>query len=314
MTQFGMLYLPHHPKGRFGFFSANHTRHNFACIKTNSNFPRGLVFKRSGLEFDLMPNLSHFILILQLKQKLTKMSRNLVIGDIHGGLRGLTQTLDLAEVTPQDHLIFVGDYIDGWSESAQVIQFLLNLNKEIQCTFLKGNHDVWCHDWLAKGQLDSTWYKHGGKETIKSYDNINRQEKEDHIAFFENLQNYFVDDQNRLFVHAGFTSLEGPAKEEHPSVLYWDRTLWEMAIDCNHLSTTDPFYSERLQLFHEIYIGHTPTTKRNVFVPWKQSNVWNTDTGAAFKGRLSILDIDSKEFWQSDQLCTLYPSENGRNK
>jgi serine/threonine protein phosphatase 1 len=36
------------------------------------------------------------------------------------------------------------------------------------------------------------------------------------------------------------------------------------------------------------------------------------DTGAAFTGALSIMDIDTKEYWQSD-LPSLYPDENGRN-
>ncbi len=241
-------------------------------------------------------------------------ARTLVIGDIHGGLRGLTQALDLAEVTAQDHLIFVGDYVDGWSESAQVIDFLINLSSDIKCTFLRGNHDIWCHGWLEKGQLDTTWYNHGGKETILSYDAVLGDQREAHITFFRNLENFVIDDKNRLFVHAGFTSMKGPKHEHHDSMCSWDRTLWEMAIACNHLGKEDPYYSERLQLFEEIYIGHTPTTKRNVFIPWRQSNVWNVDTGAAFRGKLSILDIETKEFWQSDPLCHLYPNEKGRNK
>jgi len=44
------------------------------------------------------------------------------------------------------------------------------------------------------------------------------------------------------------------------------------------------------------------------------ANVWNIDTGAAFKGRLSIMDIHTKQFWQSDRLTDLYPGEKGRNK
>jgi serine/threonine protein phosphatase 1 len=44
------------------------------------------------------------------------------------------------------------------------------------------------------------------------------------------------------------------------------------------------------------------------------ANVWNADTGAAFTGRLSMLDIDTKAFWQSDPLPALYPGEVGRNK
>jgi serine/threonine protein phosphatase 1 len=43
-------------------------------------------------------------------------------------------------------------------------------------------------------------------------------------------------------------------------------------------------------------------------------NVWNIDTGAAFNGRLSILEVESKKFWQSDVVQNLYPDETGRNR
>jgi serine/threonine protein phosphatase 1 len=48
--------------------------------------------------------------------------------------------------------------------------------------------------------------------------------------------------------------------------------------------------------------------------PIQAQNVWNVDTGAAFKGRLTALDIVSKEYWQSDPVWKLYPNENGRNR
>ena len=68
--------------------------------------------------------------------------RTLVIGDIHGGLKGLIQIIKRAKVSSDDALIFLGDYVDGWSESAQVIQYLIDLSKTNKCVFIKGNHDV----------------------------------------------------------------------------------------------------------------------------------------------------------------------------
>jgi serine/threonine protein phosphatase 1 len=72
------------------------------------------------------------------------MKRTLVIGDIHGGLKALEQILERASVSVDDTLIFLGDYVDGWSESAQVIEFLIDLKRKNNCVFIKGNHDVWC--------------------------------------------------------------------------------------------------------------------------------------------------------------------------
>ena len=72
-------------------------------------------------------------------------------------------------------------------------------------------------------------------------------------------------------------------------------------------------YPKRLLLFNEIYIGHTPTLHYNVEIPMQGCNVWNIDTGAAFKGPLTLMDVDSKQFWQSEPLHELYFSEKGRN-
>jgi serine/threonine protein phosphatase 1 len=43
-------------------------------------------------------------------------------------------------------------------------------------------------------------------------------------------------------------------------------------------------------------------------------NVWDMDTGAAFSGRITVMDIDTKRYWQSDLVEDLYPGEAGRNK
>jgi serine/threonine protein phosphatase 1 len=72
-------------------------------------------------------------------------------------------------------------------------------------------------------------------------------------------------------------------------------------------------YPRRLKLYREIYIGHTPVTQIGKTVPIQIANIWNVDTGAAFTGVLTVLDIDTKEFWQSEPLPNLYPNEKGRN-
>jgi serine/threonine protein phosphatase 1 len=241
--------------------------------------------------------------------------RTLAIGDIHGGLKALIQLLNIMEVKDEDTLIFVGDYVDGWSESAQVIQFLMELSEKINCVFIKGNHDVWCEDWLKSDDVNPTWYMHGGKETMESYEGVSIEEKTKHLEFFENLKTYHLDDENRLFLHAGFTSMHGVDKEIYESTFYYDRTLWEMALSMdNGIKTDSAIYPNRLKHYHEIYIGHTPTINFKSHIPMKAVNIWNIDTGAAFTGKLSGINIDTKEVFQSDNLPDLYPNETGRNR
>jgi serine/threonine protein phosphatase 1 len=80
------------------------------------------------------------------------------------------------------------------------------------------------------------------------------------------------------------------------------------------LKRQSKFYPKRLKIFREIFIGHTPTTNYDSEIPMQAHHVWNVDTGAAFKGRLTAMDVDTKEYWQSDPVWKLYPNEKGRNK
>lgn len=243
--------------------------------------------------------------------------RKFVLGDVHGGLKAIHQVLERANVTNNDILIFLGDFVDGWSESPAVLDFLIELQKKQPCIFIRGNHDELLLDWLLGNNEnidEKLWFQHGGEATVKSYQNIDSETKEKHIDFLKSLQDYYLDTENRLFIHAGFTNMKGVDYEYFKPLFYWDRTLWEtaLALDPN-LSKDAITYPNRLTIYKEIYIGHTPVTKINQTIPVNKACVWNVDTGAAFKGKLTIMDIDTKEFWQSDALPELYPNENGRN-
>lgn len=243
------------------------------------------------------------------------MARKIVIGDIHGALRALKQLFFIISLRPDDQLIFLGDYVDGWSQSADVIEFLVDLEKVQECIFIKGNHDAWCESWLKGEGADEDWLFHGGYSTVQSYRSISREEKTIHSAFFEKMRHYYVDDANRLFVHAGFSSIHVPGSEQFESSCLWDRTLWQMALAMDsQLTKVSKLNPERLLLFREIFIGHTPTLNYNVTVPMHACNVWNIDTGAAFYGKLSAMNIETKEYWQSDAPQQLYPGEKGRDK
>jgi len=146
-------------------------------------------------------------------------------------------------------------------------------------------------------------------------DYVDGWRKKIHLNFFKNLQMHFIDDKNRLFLHAGFTSMHGVKKEVFKTTLYFDRTLWEMALTLDkRIEKNNILYPKRLKHYTEIYIGHTPTTNFECDIPMNAANIWNIDTGAAFRGKISAMDIKTKEVWQSDNLPSLYPNELGRNK
>lgn len=238
-----------------------------------------------------------------------------VIGDIHGACRALQQLIERVQPQHGDTFIFLGDYVDGWSQSAEVIRYLIKLDESFICFFIKGNHDAWCEQWMNTGIPDPLWLRQGGASTVQSYETSKPEEWAIHREFLNRLMDYYVDDENRLFIHAGFSSMHGPEKEHYETNYYWDRTLWEMALTMDkRIQKDSKLYPKRLLLFKEIFIGHTPTLGYDETLPMHACNVWNMDTGAAYYGKLSAMNIDTREVWQSDEVYLLYPGETGRNK
>ncbi|WP_143307094.1 metallophosphoesterase [Chitinophaga vietnamensis] len=239
-----------------------------------------------------------------------------VIGDIHGGLKALQQVIERIGPESMDRLIFLGDFVDGWSESAAVIRYLMELDQQYACIFIKGNHDAWCESWLdgtMPGDVEAHWLLQGGLATVQSYLQLSPEEKLLHLSFFQRMKDYY-EEEERLFIHAGFTSLHGPAHDRFVGTHRWDRTLWEMALAMDpRIQKDSRLYPRRLLLYKEIFIGHTITLKFGSTLPMQACNVFNVDTGAAYDGKLSAMNIDTKAVVQSDPLPLLYPNEKGRN-
>lgn len=241
--------------------------------------------------------------------------RTFVIGDIHGALRALEDVLEKLQPAATDKLIFLGDLADGWPETAELIGYCIELERRCRTVFIMGNHDSWCEGWLMGSHSADIWLAHGGKASMQSYAQVPVETRLEHLHFLSRMQPYHIDTQNRLFIHAGFTSRNGPAFETYPTNFYWDRSLWEMAACLDpSIPVASPFYPRRLTHFAEIYVGHTPTLNYGSRLPLRGGNVWNVDTGAAFNGPLTAMDIDSKEVFQSRPVPEYYPGVKGRLK
>jgi serine/threonine protein phosphatase 1 len=237
--------------------------------------------------------------------------RTFVIGDLHGNLKGFNQAIERSPIDyDKDRLIFLGDYVDGWSESSELVDLLCHMVDEgFNFITLLGNHDDWCKDWLHTGNAFKGWTMNGGQSTIDSYIKtgfILGERAERHRQFFRSLHNYFIDD-NRAFVHGGYSSFKGLG-HDHTSIYTWDRDLWER----NALPGNIKDMPKLLRPYKEIFIGHTSTQNWNTDKPMNACNVWNLDTGGGWNGRVTIMDVDTKEYWQSDRSDELYPDEHGR--
>ena len=273
-------------------------------------------------------------------EQLNKNSRTFVIGDIHGALLSLKQCLERSSFdNSKDKIIFLGDYVDGWSESSELVEYLINLQADSKDRhiFIRGNHDKWAEDWIIHGSIHRGWLPQGGQSTVDSYIKTQFLVSEKHRDFFRNMKNFYIDDENRGFVHGGFNSKNGLGYEVYDSDYYWDRDLWNLALLSHgriheEANMADGLsHGKRFERHKEIYIGHTSTCNWNckphlpeykmkgqpslngpIMVPMNRQNVWNMDTGSGFYGKLTIMDIDSKEYWQSELSRDNYPDEKGR--
>lgn len=245
--------------------------------------------------------------------------RKFAIGDIHGSYRALVQCLYRSGFNKDvDTLIFLGDAADGWSEVPQAIEELLSIKNLIP---ILGNHDDWTRQWMKFGIAQDMWLQQGGQVTKDAYDIYHPDLKAKHEKEFFNKQlYYYVDEENRLFVHGGL-DWKIPIEANNKSNLIWDRHLYETALFWQFQHDMNDISLHKVEQFKEVFIGHTTTNynlsyKYNNYIPTDKplnvSNVWNLDQGAGYEGKLTIMDIDNKEYWQSDNVRDLYPEEKGR--
>ncbi|WP_263789443.1 metallophosphoesterase family protein [Salinibacter sp.] len=191
----------------------------------------------------------------------------IAVGDIHGCLESLNALLDRLNPSSDDHLLFVGDYIDRGPDSRGVIDRLLDLRESISCTFLRGNHEAMMIDYLDSGAF-SLWRMNGGVSTLQSY--LKGEGSEVHIpaahAEFVRETKLYHETDDFLFVHAGLRpdlTVEENLDRPDEEVLLWERghleasgLAWEKPVVCGHTPQPDPISHDKLILIDTGCVYH----------------------------------------------------------
>lgn len=253
------------------------------------------------------------------------------LGDLHGNFRALKQVLERSNFDyDNDTLISLGDICDGRDEVYQCVEELLKIKNLIH---IRGNHDEPFNEFCQSGLHPWGWSQ-GGNKTALSYLKLTDREgmiqpkgmegrfitalnPEDvpllHQEFFRTQHNYYIDDENRLFVHGGFNR-HSEIKTQMPYTLHWDRDLWSAALSYEAMTPEDGLktHFKMKDNFKEVFIGHTTTQMWKKTEVMRAANIYNLDTGAGGSGRLCLMNVDTKEAFYSDLANNLYPEQLGR--
>lgn len=225
-----------------------------------------------------------------------KKSRIFVTTDTHGELDKLRSCLNQANFDYElDTLIHLGDCVDRGPNSAGVIDLLLKVKHLIA---IRGNHDSWMEEFIETGKHPAPSYF---SETANSYRKGLGGKLHPvlvplaHQAFFRKQQNYYIDDQHRLFVHAGI-HLDEPIEDQDSDGFYWDRDFIKKAMS----SKASGLPLKDINNFKQIFIGHTPTLNwkignNRISKPIYAAQVVDLDTGGAYGYKISLLDITTDD-------------------
>ncbi len=213
------------------------------------------------------------------------------IGDVHGR----DDLLSLLHEHIRDYhqfvhsgreaeVIYLGDYIDGGTQSRQVIDRLMSGLEGFQTTCLLGNHEAMLLECLTTDNRQSwhTWLSNGGEETLASFDltlrfgydpvELRASLGEDRVAWLKSLPlsrtiaPYF-------FVHAGIAP-GVPINEQQPKDMLWIRSRF-LDSDADHGCV--------------VVHGHTPGDE-----PAVKANRICVDTGAISNGLLTAAVLDGR--------------------
>ena len=236
----------------------------------------------------------------------SSFERIIAVGDLHGCSEPLLRILEKIDPSRKDLLIFIGDYVDRGPDSQRVVQALIDFSGSFPgCRFLKGNHedmmlgalgfDACIHDI-------NTWMYNGGAHTLKSYgvgfdtvtsgipasgdpvSDFRTALPDSHRSFFMNLPLYLESDRF-LFCHAGVAPhLPVAAGKSNDFDLLWTREhihaavlAWEKTVVCGHTPLREVLFRDRLIC---------------------------VDTGLYYYGKLSAVDVLSREVYQVDRRGT----------
>ncbi|MBR5519534.1 MAG: serine/threonine protein phosphatase, partial [Clostridia bacterium] len=243
----------------------------------------------------------------------TAYRRVIAISDIHGNATVLARLLTRLQLTDDDLLIFVGDYVNRGTESIETLAMVMDLAKRENVVVLKGNMDRLLDWYFWRGETKEVtdhfvFYRSMGWGVVfddwavrcgypqPSADNFAElradfQERYAAEAKFIRELPFSLATEDHLFVHAGVAPVAD----------------WRESTEQQNLKN-DPFLMHGENLTGKtIVVGHTPV--------WNSIESANTNNPIFFRDR-QVIGIDGgigvKDFSQLNALIITREGENYR--
>lgn len=213
------------------------------------------------------------------------MERIFAVGDIHGCLHQLQGMISLLDIDRErDILVFVGDYIDRGPDAKGVVDFILELKRDLRnVVCLRGNHEELLLDFYLEGKNGPLFLNNGGLETLHSYGLKKKSEgsslrlPDAHLQFFQTLPFYF-ETGDFLFVHAGL----------RPGLSLEEQDLHDLLWIRHEFFLSDADFSK------VVVFGHTPFAR-----PLLTEHIIGIDTGAVYGGKLTCIELPGRKIYQA---------------
>jgi len=225
--------------------------------------------------------------------------RKIVISDIHGCCNTFKKLLHKqVELTLEDELYLLGDYIDRGPSSKQVIDHILQLRKEgFQIHCLRGNHEEMMLNARYGGFKKSRHFMiNGGVTTMDSFNADTYEQIDEKYWDFLNSLEYYKMVDNYILVHAGLNFRTASPLSDTENMV-WIRAWYD---EINH-----EWLKDRI-----IVHGHTITSVNLVKLSLERLDILpviDIDTGCYAtairgSGHLCALNLGSQELYFQENI------------
>jgi serine/threonine protein phosphatase 1 len=192
--------------------------------------------------------------------------------------------VDAMDVSPEDTVVTLGDYVGKGPDSRGVLELLIALHGRCRLVPLLGNHDILMRS-AVNGELNqSAWSMFGAVRILNSYGTVQAIESipATHRDFLRSCKLYHETDSH-LFAHASYDPLRS-LEETDEATLIWERLAADPPV---------PHSSGKTAI-----VGHSSQESGEVL---DLGHVVCIDTNCWAGGWLTGMDVDSREIIQVDR-------------